>query len=167
LQSAFPRRLDLGDVDLAHLHHRVEGALGGGGIGVGDGFRQRHRRDLPGHAPFVLASTAGAFLAAIADDGVPIAVGLGRVPAKLRPRGSFKLSPDGIADLDGNVWEWTSGCANPAFAHDTCPAFIAMGEHEAVVPIFVRDPASGGCATGIPPANLGLRLVSDMAPPTH
>jgi formylglycine-generating enzyme required for sulfatase activity len=90
-----------------------------------------------------------------------------RVPAKLRPRGSFKLSPDGIADLDGNVWEWTSGCANPAFAHDTCPAFIAMGEHEAVVPIFVRDPASGGCATGIPPANLGLRLVSDIAPPAH
>jgi hypothetical protein len=31
---------------------------------------------LPGDAPFVLAPTAHAFLTAIADDGVPVAVGL-------------------------------------------------------------------------------------------
>ena len=33
-------------------------------------FRQSHRRDLPGYAPFVLAPAALAFLAAIADDRV-------------------------------------------------------------------------------------------------
>jgi hypothetical protein len=31
---------------------------------------------LPGDAPFVLAPTARTFLAAITDDGVPVAVGL-------------------------------------------------------------------------------------------
>ena len=34
------------------------------------------RRDLPGDAPFVLAPAALAFLAAVADDRVPVAVGL-------------------------------------------------------------------------------------------
>jgi hypothetical protein len=48
-------RLDCSDVDLFHLHHRIERALGGGGIGIGYRFRQSHRRNLPGQAPFVLA----------------------------------------------------------------------------------------------------------------
>jgi hypothetical protein len=26
---------------------------------------------------------------------------------------------------------------------------------------FIRDPRSGGCAAGVPPANLGFRLVTD------
>jgi len=26
---------------------------------------------------------------------------------------------------------------------------------------FVRDPRTGGCAAGVPPANLGFRLVVD------
>jgi hypothetical protein len=34
--SPAPRRLDRGDVDLGHPHHGVEGAPGGGGIGVAD-----------------------------------------------------------------------------------------------------------------------------------
>ena len=82
-----------------------------------------------------------------------------------RPSGSFSTNPSGIADLDGNVWEWTSSCIKPGFESATenrCPAFVAAGEHEATVSVFVRDPASGGCAVGSPPTHLGFRLVSDL-----
>lgn len=81
-----------------------------------------------------------------------------------RPSGSFSTTSSGVADLDGNVWEWTSSCFKPGFESATenrCPAFVAAGEHEAVVSLFVRDPASGGCALGTPPTHLGFRLVSD------
>ncbi len=76
------------------------------------------------------------------------------------PRGFYSTSPDGISDLDGNVWEWTSACAATSAA-GRCPAYIAGGAHEAPVSVFVRDPATGGCALGTPPTHLGLRLVSD------
>lgn len=81
----------------------------------------------------------------------------------VRDRGSFTTTSDGIADLDGNVWEWTSSCAKmeAGTSPSNCPAFVAAGAHEAVVSIFVRDPASGGCATGTPPSHLGFRLVAD------
>lgn len=82
-----------------------------------------------------------------------------------RAVGSFSTTPEGIADLDGNVWEWTSSCAKPGFG-ELCPAYVAAGEHEAAVSVFVRDPASGGCATGTPPAHLGFRLVADGPGPS-
>src|SRR5882757_2430309 len=73
--SATPRRLDRRDVDLPHLHHRGECALGFSAAGR-HRLHQHARRDLPGDAPSVLAPAARALLAAIADDGVPVAVGL-------------------------------------------------------------------------------------------
>jgi formylglycine-generating enzyme required for sulfatase activity len=82
----------------------------------------------------------------------------------VRPSGSFSKTPEGIFDLDGNVWEWTSTCYKSGFegqASKMCPAFVVAGEHEATMSVFVRDPASGGCATGTPPAHLGLRLIAD------
>jgi formylglycine-generating enzyme required for sulfatase activity len=82
-----------------------------------------------------------------------------------RRGGSFSTTSSGIADLDGNVWEWTSSCFKPGFESATenrCPAFVAAGEHEAAISLFVRDPASGGCALGTPPTHLGFRLVSDL-----
>jgi len=33
------------------------------------------------------------------------------------------------------------------------------GAHRAYMTDFIRDPRSGGCAAGVPPANLGFRLV--------
>ena len=60
-------------------HHRIERALGGGGIGIGDRLRQGDRRDLPGQSPFVLAPAARALLAAVADDRVPVAIRFGLV----------------------------------------------------------------------------------------
>ena len=55
--SAAPRRLDRGDVDLLHAHHRIERAL----CFIAAGrhrLRQHARRDLPGDAPLVFAPAA-------------------------------------------------------------------------------------------------------------
>ena len=40
-----------------------------------------------------------------------------------------------------------------------CPAYRVEGLHQSVLSVFVRDPASGGCAAGAPPANVSFRLV--------
>lgn len=88
----------------------------------------------------------------------------GLTPRTLRPQGSFSTSPEGIADLDGSVWEWTRDCyAGSAEGLDParCPAFFVGGEHIAAMFYLVRDPARGGCAVGVPPAHLGMRMVSD------
>src|SRR6516165_11987292 len=72
--SAPPSRLDRGDVNFLHIHHRNKRAfcfIAAGSHRLG----QHARRDLPRDAPFVLAPTARTFLAAIADDGIPVAVG--------------------------------------------------------------------------------------------
>src|SRR5256714_9956480 len=77
--STAPRGFDCSDVDLFHLHHRIERSLCGSGIGIGDRFRQDDRRNLPGQSPFVLAPAALALLAAVADNRVPIAIRFGLV----------------------------------------------------------------------------------------
>ena len=84
---------------------------------------------------------------------------------QLKSSGSFSHTRDGVADLDGNVWEWTATCASPGFEGEAvarCPAYITAGEHAAIVSVFIRDPAIGGCASGAPPQHLGLRLVADF-----
>lgn len=83
----------------------------------------------------------------------------------LKPQGSFAANPQGVEDLGGPVWEWTSDCYEPGIDPARCPAFHAGGLHLSVISVFTRDPARGGCAVGAPPAHLGLRLVSDRAPP--
>ena len=68
-------RLDGGDVDLLHRHHRLERTFSRVAA-LGECIGQHTRGDLPADAPFVLAPAALAFLPAITDDRVPVAVGL-------------------------------------------------------------------------------------------
>lgn len=83
---------------------------------------------------------------------------------ELQPSGSYSTTAQGISDLDGNVWEWTQDCYSGSYdgpSGFSCPAYIVGGEHEAVIPFLVRDPARGGCAVGAPPPHLGMRLVTE------
>ncbi|MGL4237596.1 formylglycine-generating enzyme family protein [Tabrizicola sp.] len=89
------------------------------------------------------------------------------VDRALHPTGDFSTTSAGLRDLDGNVWEWTQDCYDGDSARTSpanCPAFIMGGLHEAVMHYLVRDPANGGCASGLPPAHLGFRLVTETAP---
>jgi hypothetical protein len=42
-----------------------------------------------------------------------------------------------------------------------CGVRVAEGAHRAYVTDFIRDARAGGCASGRPPTNLGLRLVRE------
>ena len=97
-----------------------------------------------------------------------------RDPA-VHPRGHFGPNTNGIQDLAGNVWEWTSTCyirttfdsVSGAIVHETenCRVRVAEGRHRAYMSEFIRDGVSGGCAVGTPPDNLGFRLVRDTRRP--
>lgn len=87
------------------------------------------------------------------------------IPRTLRPSGSFSTTAEGISDLDGSVWEWTDDCysrVNESSSKDRCPAYYVAGLHIAAMSFLERDPARGGCAVGLPPAHLGLRLFSEI-----
>jgi formylglycine-generating enzyme required for sulfatase activity len=86
------------------------------------------------------------------------------------PFGKFGVNEHGVLDLAGNVWEWTSTCFvrsklddNGKLAKESpnCGVRVAEGAHRAYVTDFIRDARAGGCAAGVPPANLGFRLVRE------
>jgi formylglycine-generating enzyme required for sulfatase activity len=87
-----------------------------------------------------------------------------------RPFGAFGINENGLSDLAGNVWEWTSSCFERSVLGEgdrvvktsaNCGVRVAEGAHRAYVTDFIRDPRAGGCAAGTPPSNLGFRLVRD------
>lgn len=86
------------------------------------------------------------------------------------PFGKFGPNEHGIEDLAGNVWEWTSTCfvrsrvdeaGNAGRPTVNCGVRVAEGAHRAYVTDFIRDARAGGCAQGVPPTNLGFRLVRE------
>src|ERR1700722_9345929 len=94
--SAAARRLDCSDVYFLHCHHRIEHALCFTAAGR-HRLGQHTRCDLPRNAPLVFAPAARALLAAIADDGVPIAVGLSLIVGGDLKREGFVMFEHGTA----------------------------------------------------------------------
>lgn len=89
------------------------------------------------------------------------------------PRGHFGANSNGLYDVAGSVWEWTSTCyarnrvdaaGRIAEATESCGVRVVGGRHRSYMSNFIRDGKSGGCAAGMAPDNLGFRLVRERTP---
>ncbi|MBJ3783160.1 SUMF1/EgtB/PvdO family nonheme iron enzyme [Devosia sediminis] len=85
-----------------------------------------------------------------------------------KPLGTFGANSFGLMDIAGNVWEWTDTCHRRVHVNavgdilseqPACTIRVLEGKHRAATSFFIRDAKSGGCSVGIPPDNLGFRLV--------
>jgi formylglycine-generating enzyme required for sulfatase activity len=93
------------------------------------------------------------------------------VDATVQPFGSFGVNEAGLQDMVGNVWDWTDTChvrvyldANGRAVNgdgSNCGIRVVAGPHRSYITDFIRDPKGGACSVGIPPSNLGFRLVRD------
>jgi formylglycine-generating enzyme required for sulfatase activity len=90
-----------------------------------------------------------------------------------KPLGHFGENSKGLADIAGNVWDWTTTCylratvdGNGEIRQSTenCGVRVLGGRHRSYMSNFIRDGKSGGCAAGLAPDNLGIRLIRE--PPT-
>jgi formylglycine-generating enzyme required for sulfatase activity len=90
--------------------------------------------------------------------------------AEARAYGSFGANENGLVDVAGNVWEWTSTCFTRYRLDDAgktmsstsnCGVRVVEGQHRSYVTDFIRDARGGGCMAGVPPDNLGFRLVRE------
>jgi len=88
-----------------------------------------------------------------------------------KPFGSFGTNAAGVQDRNGNVWDWTDTCHVRQYLDadgkpilpptENCGVRVVAGPHPSLMTDFMRDPKSGACSVGVPPANLGIRLVRD------
>lgn len=87
-----------------------------------------------------------------------------------RPFGSFGSNAEGLSDMTGNVWDWTDTChtrqhmdqaAGALPPAENCGIRVVAGKHRSYISDFIRDPKGGACSVGVPPSNLGFRLVRD------
>lgn len=95
----------------------------------------------------------------------------GEADLETHPIGHFGVNTAGVADMAGNIWDWTATCfqngtlspdgATILTRSDYCGVRAVQGKHRAFVIDFIRDARSGGCAAGVPPDYLGFRLVRD------
>ena len=94
----------------------------------------------------------------------------GRALDRTRPATVRHVRPqrERPARLAGNVWEWTNTCflrmtleptGRRTVTNTNCGVRVVQGAHRTYMTDFIRDPRTGGCAAGVPPANLGFRLV--------
>ena len=97
------------------------------------------------------------------------AAGERTLDSRPQPFGTFGLNEHGLADVAGNVWDWTSSCyvthavtgGAPESEQESCGVRVVEGAHRTYLTDFVRDPKGGACSVGTPPSNLGIRLVRD------
>ncbi len=90
-----------------------------------------------------------------------------------QPGGTFGTNSNGLDDVAGNVWEWTNSCflrvsldgGKERVTNTNCGVRVVQGAHRSYMTDFIRDSRSGGCAAGVPPANLGFRLVVETPQP--
>jgi hypothetical protein len=94
--SAAARSFDGGNVNVLHAHHRIKRPLCFFATDR-QRFGQHPRCDLPGDAPLVLAPAALALLATIADNGVPVAVGMLLIVGGDLEREGFAMFQSGSA----------------------------------------------------------------------
>lgn len=97
----------------------------------------------------------------------------GEADLQPHPLGHFGLNDQGVADIAGNIWEWTDSCfQNGTVSTDGtmietragyCGVRAVQGRHRGFVIDFIRDARSGGCAAGVPPDYLGFRLVRTLS----
>lgn len=74
----------------------------------------------------------------------------------------------GFINMAFNVWDWTNTCHTRAHLDssgfevsrtENCGVRVVAGAHTSYIPDFIRDAKSGACSVGVPPSNLGIRLV--------
>ena len=97
-----------------------------------------------------------------------------RSERKTRPIGHFGTESNGVADIAGNVWEWTDSCwrrptaSNAGETSENCGGVrVLAGAHMTYQSELIRVVPTGGCSIGFPPANIGFRLVRDIDPATQ